>query len=197
MKIIFLDRDGVINRYPGDKSYVTRVEEFSFLPGALSALKKLTQKGYRIFVISNQAGVSKKIYSQKNLNAITGLMLKKVSRFGGKIDGIFYCIHKKEDNCSCRKPKIGLIKKALKEIGLKSPASIYFIGDSILDVETGKNAGFKTILVLSGKEKKTNQNSWEMQPDFVAKDLLAATRIVLYEDSSKLCLSRSRPQKVR
>jgi len=192
MKIIFLDRDGVINRYPGDKNYVTRVKDFVFLPGVLPALKKLTENNFRIYVVSNQAGVSKGIYSRKKLDAITGLMLKKVSASGARISKVLYCIHRQEDKCLCRKPKTGMIKKAIKGLKIKSLAASYFIGDSIKDVLTGKNAGLKTILVLSGKEKKENKKHWKTQPDFVAKDLLAATKIVLNEDSSNLCLGRRR-----
>jgi len=197
MKIIFLDRDGVINRYPGDKNYVTRVKDFAFLPGALTALKNLTKEKYRIFIISNQAGVGKGTYSQAALDAITDLMLKKVNKGGAEISGVFYCTHRADANCSCRKPKLGLIRKALKKIRFKSAKATYFVGDSIMDVQTGKNSGFKTILVLSGKEKLKNQNNWEAQPDFIAKDLLAATKIVLNENSGYLCHSRCRPQKVR
>ena len=190
MKIIFLDRDGVINRYPGHRNYVTRLKDFSFLPGALAALKKLTREGFKIFVISNQAGVSKGIYSKEKLAAINDLMLKRIANYGAKISKVFYCIHREEDHCSCRKPKIGLIRKALKGLRFDSSASTYFIGDSILDVQTGKNAGFKTVLVLSGKEKRKNQNLWQPKPDFVVKDLLAATKIVLNENSGSLRLSR-------
>ncbi|MDP3143187.1 MAG: HAD family hydrolase [Candidatus Omnitrophota bacterium] len=192
MKIIFLDRDGVINRYPGHKNYVTKIKDFSFIPGALKAIKNLSDNNFRIFVISNQAGVSKGIYSQKKLDAITDLMLQKVFASGAKIKGVFYCVHRPEDNCSCRKSKIGMIKKALVGLKLKSLASTYFIGDSILDVLTGKNAGMKTILVLSGKEKKKNQKLWQVKPDFVVRDLLAATKIVINEDPHSLCLGRRR-----
>jgi D-glycero-D-manno-heptose 1,7-bisphosphate phosphatase len=192
MKVIFLDRDGVINRYPGHRNYLTRLKDFAFVPGALAALKELTQAGFKIFVISNQAGVSKGIYSKEKLKAITALMLKRVSASGARIVRVFYCIHREEEGCPCRKPKIGLVRKALKGLRLDSRASTYFVGDSILDVQTGKNAGFKTILVLSGKENTGSRRLWQVKPDFVAKDLLAATKIVLDENSSHPRFGRSR-----
>jgi len=192
MRVIFLDRDGVINRYPGHRDYVKNLKEFSFLPGALRALKRLTDSSFKIFIVSNQAGVAKGIYSRGNLQAINAFMLKKVHSFGAKISGVYYCTHKEDDGCECRKPRLGSIKRALKKVGTRPEKPIYFIGDSTLDVETGKNAGMKTILVLSGKEKKRNQQKWQVRPDFVAKDLLAATKIVLNEDSGRLRLSRRR-----
>ena len=85
MKVIFLDRDGVINKYPGDKRYVTSLRGFKILKGSLAALKKLTEADYKIFVISNQAGVAKKLYSKKTLDQMTQYMLKEVEKAGGKI----------------------------------------------------------------------------------------------------------------
>jgi D-glycero-D-manno-heptose 1,7-bisphosphate phosphatase len=197
MKIIFLDRDGVINRYPGDKKYVTRIKDFHLLPGVLAALKKLTEQRFKISVISNQAGVSKGVYSRDKLDAITNVMLKKIEKAGAKLDGVFYCIHRKEENCACRKPGTGLIKKAMGGRKVKVSDSAYFIGDTIIDMQAGKRAGLKTILVFSGKEKQRNQSLWEVRPDFVAKDLLAATKIILNENPGHIRHCRKRPQKVR
>lgn len=178
MKAVFLDRDGVINEYPGDADYVKSWEEFHFLPKVKSALKELSQRGYKIFIISNQAGVSRGSYTQEKLDLITENMLEGLRRDGIDITGVYYCIHRPEDNCSCRKPKTGLIDTAisrLKDSGLKIELSdSYFIGDTIRDIETGKNAGLKTILVFSGKEKPQNKNSWQTLPDFVFPDLSTA-----------------------
>lgn len=178
MKVIFLDRDGVINKYPGDKDYVKSWKEFRFLPGVKSALKKLSDSSFKIFIISNQAGISKGIYSKKSLDLITEKMLKELSEDNIDMAGVYYCIHREEDNCSCRKPKTGLIDmaiKKLKEEGLEIDLSCsYFVGDTIKDMEAGKMAGLKTILVFSGKEKLANRNKWRLLPDFVAEDLSAA-----------------------
>jgi len=182
MKVVFLDRDGVINKYPGDFEYVKSWEGFQFLPNIKPALKRLCEGGFKIFIISNQAGVSKGIFSQQSLNLISENMLKELSKFEIKIDGIFYCIHKPEDNCSCRKPKTGLIDKALTTFKLKNNKDQkdgYFIGDTIRDVETGKSAGLSTILVFSGKEKPENKKNWQTQPDFTAKDLSEAVDIIV------------------
>ncbi len=181
MKVIFLDRDGVINHYPGDTRYVTSWKEFRFLPGVKKALKRLTEAGYKIFVVSNQSGVSKGIYSKKRLDEITGRMLKELDKSKVKISGVYYCIHRNEDNCSCRKPKVGLIEIALREhnIARKVLKRSFFVGDSITDVQTGKNAGCKTILVFSGKEDPRNHNNWPIQPDFTAANLSEAVDLIL------------------
>ncbi|MFA5038991.1 MAG: HAD family hydrolase [Candidatus Omnitrophota bacterium] len=178
MMTVFLDRDGVINRYPGDRKYVTGVRHFHFLPGVLKAVSLLTKAGFRIYVISNQAGVSKGLYSRKALEEITGRMLEGIRKYGGRIDDVYYCLHTTEMNCSCRKPKAGLLKKATKacRVDLKST---YFIGDSLLDVKAGRAFGCKTILVLSGKEKLKNASRWDVIPDFIARNLLDAARHII------------------
>lgn len=182
MKVIFLDRDGVINKYPGDFEYVKSWGEFSFLPKVKDALKRLSDNGFKIFVISNQAGVSKGIYSMEALDLITNNMLQELSKDHIHIDGVYYCIHRKEENCSCRKPKTGLIDKAFREVvksNLNSSDTRYFIGDTIQDVQAGREAGLKTILIFSGKEKPQNKNNWQIQPDFTAQDLSEAVNLIL------------------
>ncbi len=180
-KIVFLDRDGVINEFPGNGNYVTKVKEFHFISGALEALKRLKENGYTVFVISNQAGVGKGIYSQDKLDRITRRMITQVSRSGGQIRKAYYCTHRTEDGCDCRKPNIGSIRAALSV--LKKPITHavhgYFVGDTEVDIAAGKNAGCKTIFVLSGMNDLGILRSWKVQPDHIAKDLLEATDIIL------------------
>ncbi len=178
MKAIFLDRDGVINKYPGDRRYVTSWKYFRFLPRVKKAISLLTQKNYKLFIISNQAGVGKKVFSKKALEEITQNMLRQIRQAGGDIEGVYYCTHRKEVLCSCRKPKAGLIDLVTKKYPLNRKKA-FFIGDTIRDVHTAKAAGCKSILVLSGKEKMRNQKLWEIQPDFVRKDLFLAARLIL------------------
>lgn len=182
VKAVFLDRDGVINEYPGDLKYVTSWDDFHFLPGVKQGLKKLSDNGYKVFIISNQAGVSKGVYAQETLDLITRNMLAELGQCGARISGVYYCIHKPEDNCSCRKPKSGLVKAAiakLKAEGLDIELTkSFFIGDTIRDIETGKSAGLKTILVFSGKEKPENKDNWHDLPDFTACDLSEAINII-------------------
>ena len=102
MKVIFIDRDGVINRDPGGwtpHSYVTRWEDFYFLPGSVEALKKLKRARYEIVVISNQAGVGRGLYTEKKLDEISANMHAEIEKNGAKIKKIYYCIHHPDDNC--------------------------------------------------------------------------------------------------
>lgn len=172
-KVIFLDRDGVINQYPGDTLYVQHWKGFRFIPGSIEGLKKLKEKGFILCVISNQAGISKGLYSQKNLDDITKRMLSRLRKQGASVDGIYYCTHAEADNCSCRKPKTGLLHRAIDELGLKPDIS-FFIGDSFRDMEAAKAFGAKPVLVLSGKEKISNRKKWKFEPDYIFDNLLVA-----------------------
>ena len=201
-KVIFLDRDGVINEFPGHGNYVTKVKEFRFVPGALEAIRKLTEQGYMLFVISNQAGVGKGIYSKDKLNRITRFMLKHVNRHKGKIKKIFYCTHRSDVGCDCRKPEIGSIKKALQSLNrnLAHAKQAFFIGDTDLDMMAGHNAGCQTIFVLSGKENRRSINRWKVKPDFIARDLREASEIILntaHENSHHSRLRRGRTHQSR
>lgn len=198
-KVIFLDRDGVINEFPGHGNYVTKVKDFRFVPGALKAIRKLTEEGFTLFVISNQAGVGKGIYSQDKLNRINRFMLKGVERSKGKIKKVFYCTHRSDVGCGCRKPEIGSIKKAFQSLNrnLSHAKGAFFIGDTDLDMMAGHNAGCQTIFVLSGKENRRSINRWKVKPDFIARDLKEASEIIANENSDHSRLRRRRTHQSR
>ncbi|MFH1857228.1 MAG: D-glycero-beta-D-manno-heptose 1,7-bisphosphate 7-phosphatase [Candidatus Omnitrophota bacterium] len=177
-KVIFLDRDGVINRDPGEKIYVTSIKDFKFIPGVIKAVRGLSFAGYKIFIISNQQGVAKNILSEATLNEITKQMRQNFEKEGAEIAGIYYCTHLKEESCGCRKPKPGLIKKAVKGLKVDLKDS-FFIGDTESDIKTGKAAGCKTILVLSGKTKNRNVECWQAKPDYIVNDLKEAADFIL------------------
>ena len=199
MKVVFLDRDGVINEFPGNGLYVTRVKDFHFIPRSLDALKRLTEDGYNIFVVSNQAGVGKGVYSKKKLDQITGHMMKNVEANGAKIDEVLYCTCKSSDACNCRKPRLGNIIKALELIDktIDDAKHAYFVGDTEVDIKAGKNAGCKTIFVLSGREDREYMKRWDVRPDFIAEDLYDAVDIILKEDIDSARDGRSRPSQGR
>jgi len=193
MRIVFLDRDGVINQFPGNGNYVTKVKDMHLLPRSMKAIKLLTEEGFHIFVISNQAGVGKGVYSRHKLNLINEKLLKGVEEAGGKIDKTYYCTHRSDAGCSCRKPETGSIKKAMKTLGrtVKSAKGKFFVGDTKSDILAGFNAGCKTILVLSGRAKRREVKEWGVKPDFIAKDLFAATEIILANEPVKKRIHRS------
>jgi len=177
--IIFLDRDGVINEYPGNYNYVTSLDNFKILTGVKEALELLYNAGFELFVVSNQAGVAKGLYT----HAVLQKMNDQLHQYLGnkiKFTGIFYCTHLPGENCDCRKPKIGSIKKAeelvVKKYGGWDKQNSFFIGDSLIDVQTARASGVKSILVFSGREKPGNQDAWDVKPDFTADDLLDAVK---------------------
>ena len=185
MNVIFLDRDGVINEYPGDGEYVTSPRQFKFINGSKEAIALLTEHGYDIYVISNQAGVSKGLFTKGTLDKITKKMLSGVKKAGGKIKKVMYCIHSKEDDCDCRKPKTGLFIRAAGDLG-EEFKEVYFIGDDKRDIETGRNLGCKTILVFSGKANKKELSEWEFLPDKVALNLMEAVKKIVLPKKSEL-----------
>jgi len=192
MKIVFLDRDGVINQYPGDGHYVTKLKDFHFLPGSLQAICDLTKAGYKIFVISNQAGVGRGVFSQEKLKRINAHMIKQVEKVGGKIRKSFYCTHRPDAGCECRKPGIGLVHKALASVHqtIEHTNGAFFVGDSQKDIQTGHKVGCKTIFVLSGGEQRPSR--WIVKPDFIVNDLKAASEIICHENFSYPRNSRGR-----
>ncbi len=198
-KIVFLDRDGVINEFPGDGKYVTRVKDFHFLPGALEAIRRLTRDGYTLFVISNQAGVDKGIYSRSKLDQITRHMMRHVQRADGRIRKIFYCTHRSDAGCDCRKPRIGSLVAAMKLIKrpVKELSRTFFIGDTKSDIEAGFRAGCRTIFVLSGHEDRRRLKKWAVYPDFITKNLLEAVQIIEHENSHHPRFRRGRTHQGR
>ena len=194
MKVVFLDRDGVINQFPGNGNYVTKVKDFHFIPGALEAIAALTELDHKIFVISNQAGVGKGIYSKDKLMRINRYMLKFVRKAKGKITRTFYCTHRSDDGCDCRKPSIGNVRRALQLLNkpIDHARKAFFVGDTGVDIEAGHNAGCKTILVLSGRENRRYMRKWKIQPDFIVKDLKEAVTIIANGHSHHSRLRRGR-----
>jgi D-glycero-D-manno-heptose 1,7-bisphosphate phosphatase len=177
-KIIFLDRDGVINQNPRSE-YVTSIEEFEFIQSSVVAMRDLSQAGYKIFIISNQQGVGKGIFSRQILDDITNWMLKSLKKEGVKVSGVYYCTHLENSQCPCRKPRAGLIEKATKglEVDFKE---VFFIGDTERDIKTAETAGCKAVLVLSGKTKNADiVNTWQDKPDYIFNDLNEAAKFIL------------------
>ena len=147
MSTIFLDRDGVINENRSD--YVKSWSEFRFLPGSREAIAKLTQAGHRIIVCTNQAGIARGTLSVEAVEDIHHRMIASIYEFGGKIEKVYYCPHDRDGDCSCRKPRPGMLLRARDEMDIDLHDAV-FIGDSITDIRAGLAAGIHTVLVLSG-----------------------------------------------
>ena len=186
-KIIFIDRDGVINKDPGGwtkHSYVEKEEEFIFVPGSIDALKKLKANNYGMIIISNQGGISKGYYTKEALKQVTNLMKSELKKEGVEFKKIYYCIHQDSDNCDCKKPKTGMFKQAEKELGIKAKGR-YFIGDGKMDVEAGNEMGLKAVLVLSGKTNVENIKDWEIKPDYIFDNLKEAVDFIIEKDKNE------------
>lgn len=180
MEIIFVDRDGVISIFTPD-DYIKNWEEFEFIKEGVEGLKILKEAGYKVVIISNQAGVNKGLFTENDLNEITKNMIEELKKKGiDNVLKVYYCIHTKEENCDCRKPKTGLFKKAEEDLGKIDFSKTYFIGDSETDIIAGKNIGTKTILVLTGKTKTPDEvEKWKIKPDYIFKSLKEAAEFIV------------------
>ena len=155
MKLIILDGDGVIN-YDSDV-YIKSPEEWQPIPGSLEAVARLTQSGYRIVLATNQAGLAKGLFSLEDLHQIHNKMYKQLFEVGGNIDAIFFCPHSPKDECSCRKPRPGMLQDISKRLGA-TLADVPFVGDSLRDLQAAITGGAKPVLVLTGNGKATLNN---------------------------------------
>jgi len=183
IEAVFLDRDGVLNvPAPFQKRYVTRWEEFKFLPGVLSALRQLKRNRMKVMVISNQSGVGRGWMTASALEEITRRMLKAIRRAGGHIHAVYYCTHAPSDRCSCRKPKPGLIRRACKEWGIR-PDRAVVVGDQWKDIQMGKAVGCKTVLVRSALtfKDKVASHPDRIRPDRTVRNLNEAVHWILKE----------------
>lgn len=172
--VVFLDRDGVINR--DSPNYIKSWSEFEFLPGSLKALKQLSLNGFSIIIITNQSVIHRKMVTKKDLNFIHNMMKKTVRSNGGEIKDIFYCPHVPEDGCDCRKPNPGLIYRAKKRYRIDLEMSI-MVGDSAKDIECARNAGCgSAILVQTGNGVKAEKILKEkmIHTDIIVPSLLEA-----------------------
>ena len=176
-KVVFIDRDGVIN--VDLWKYVETWKEFRFEKGALEALKTLTEKGFAIFIISNQAGVGDGIFTEAAMWQVHEKMIAAMAKRDIKISGARYCTHAKKARCDCRKPKTGLLEKAVARIDFDHKKT-YFVGDKLSDLETGKNFGVRTILVRTGYGRETEKKlTKKLQPDHIVNDLREAVPFIL------------------
>ena len=143
-KAVFLDRDGVINEKRDD--HVKNISEFKIFSGVGDAIKLLRDKGYLVIIITNQSAIGRKIISEKKLDEIHTELKNYLNQHDTYVDSIYYCPHTPEENCSCRKPKPGLLIKATNDFGINLEES-YFIGDSESDLNAAKEARCKGILL--------------------------------------------------
>jgi len=179
LKIVFIDRDGVINKDRPD--YVRSWSEFEFLPGSLDALELLTLNGYQIILITNQSVINRRMVTAAGLQEIHKKMTATVVDHGGSIEAIYYCPHLPEDGCNCRKPEPGLIYRAQADYGLDLSKTC-MIGDNMKDIRCARRAGCGRVILVRtghGKEAKRLCRDAGIKADHVADDLMAAVKWLL------------------
>jgi D-glycero-D-manno-heptose 1,7-bisphosphate phosphatase len=175
MKLVILDRDGVINH--DSDSYIKSPDEWKPLPGSLGAIAKFTQAGYHVVVATNQSGIGRGLFEMTTLNAIHDRMHRAAAQAGGRIDAIFYCPHGNEANCSCRKPRPGLLEEIARRFNT-ALAEVPMIGDGLRDLQAAAAAGAQPVLVLTGKGERTRREGNLPAGTRIYADLAAAAKSI-------------------
>ena len=176
MKLVILDRDGVINE--DSDSFIKSPAEWRPIPGSLEAIAKLHQSGYQVVLATNQSGVGRGLFEVSTLNAIHDRMHRALAQIGGRIDAIFFCPHSQEANCDCRKPKAGLMEEIARRfnVDLKGTPAV---GDSLRDLQAAAAVGAAPILVLTGKGRKTLEEGGLPAGTQVYDNLAAAVQAIV------------------
>ncbi len=173
-KYVILDRDGTLIV---EKNYLSDPEGVELLPGAVEGLRRLAEAGYRFVVITNQSGVGRGYFPLSAVEAVNERLVSLLETEGIRLDGVYVCPHAPDEKCACRKPQIGMIRKAASELGF-DVSGCWVVGDKAVDVELGKNAGAKAILVRTGYGASL-ESSLPVAPDAVADNLAAVADVIL------------------
>ena len=160
MKLVILDRDGTINQ--DSDQYIKSPEEWHPIKGSLEAIARLTQADYRVVVATNQSGIARGLFDTRTLFAIHDTLLRALAQVGGRIDAFFFCPHKAEDRCGCRKPQPGMLLEVARRFNVALD-EVHMVGDAQRDLEAAAAAGAKPVLVLTGKGIET-RDAGKMPP---------------------------------
>jgi D-glycero-D-manno-heptose 1,7-bisphosphate phosphatase len=184
-RAVFLDRDGVINENRPD--HVKSLEEFVLLPGAAQALCLLSDVRMPVVVVSNQAAINRGLVSQDTVQSIHRHMVEMARSAGGRIDAVFYCPHRPDEGCACRKPRPGLLEQAAMALEIDLSGS-YLVGDALSDVRAALAVRAQPLMVLTGRGKSQvpllAANGLEDVPVF--NDLLEAAVWILKQEGVPL-----------
>ena len=182
MKLIILDRDGVINQDRDD--FVKSADEWIPIEGSMDAIAFLTEAGYTITVATNQSGIGRKYFTMQHLAEMHNKMHRLVQQAGGVIDGIWFCPHTAADECNCRKPKPGMVEDIIARFNARAE-DVYMVGDSLRDLQAIAAVGGKSVLVLTGKGEKTLQNEGDQLPEgtLVFDNLMAFSQYIMQQQA--------------
>lgn len=152
IKFVVLDRDGVINEKAPEGQYITRSEDLKLLPGAAAAIRKLNQTGRTVVVVTNQRGIALGLMTEEDLMSVHQHLYEMLAEQGAHLDSLYYCPHDRA-GCNCRKPAIGMIEAARRDFpdASASNANGLLIGDSLSDIQTARNAGMRSVLIIGGE----------------------------------------------
>lgn len=170
-KAVFIDRDGTLIE---EVNFLSNVEDLRVFPYTSEAVRLLKDAGFLVIVVTNQSGIGRGIYDEAAMHSIHEAMQEQLENM---IDAFYYCPHLPCDGCDCRKPELGMINLALKDFEIDLQGS-WMIGDKKIDVETGKNAGTKTAMVMTGYGR-SHSKALDVMPDVLAENLLDAVREAL------------------
>jgi D-glycero-D-manno-heptose 1,7-bisphosphate phosphatase len=173
MKLVILDRDGVIN-FDSDQ-YIKSPSEWRPIPGAIEAIARLNQNGYRIAVATNQSGIGRGLFDMATLNAMNDKMMELVFRQGGRIDALFFCPHTAVEDCNCRKPRTGMLEEIAARFHTELKG-VPAIGDSLKDLQAAEAVGAQPILVLTGKGTQTRDQGGMPKKTLVFDNLAEASK---------------------
>lgn len=175
---VFLDRDGTINEEVG---YLNHLSRLRLIKGVGKALRALQERGVKLFVVTNQSGPARGYFPKELVEKTNAEIKRRLRRQGVVIEEFFVCLHHPDEDCSCRKPKTGLLEQAFAKYPIDKNRA-YVVGDRLIDVELAKNAGLKGILVLTGYGRGEMEYVLpykSIKPDYIAEDLVDAVNFIL------------------
>lgn len=182
---VFIDRDGTISEEVG---YVNHLSRYQVYPWTAPAIRNINQAGLKAIVVTNQAGVARGYFAENLVKQVHEKLRTEMTQSGAYLDAIYYCPHHPSvgeppyrQACACRKPNTGMLERAVAEFNIDLARS-FVIGDRYGDIQLARNAGSRSIFVLSGYglgEYEHQRHSWELQPDCIARDLLEASQWIL------------------
>lgn len=176
MKLVILDRDGVINF--DSEQFIKNPDEWKPIPGSLEAIARLNHAGFRVVVASNQSGIGRGLFDMAALNAINDKMYRALGQVGGRIDALFYCPHAADSNCGCRKPRPGMLLDIAQRFNVDL-GGVPAVGDSLRDLQAAVAVGAQPILVMTGKGRKTREAGGLPENTLVFADLAEAVRHIV------------------
>ena len=183
-KAVFIDRDGTIIR---ERNYLRRIKDVGLMAGAVKGLQRLRAAGYKLVMVTNQSGIGRGYLTEKKLKQIRAYLQKILAKKKAGFDAVYYCRHLPDDGCNCRKPKLGMVKKAAKRLNINLKKS-FSIGDHTNDFLLGQNMGGRGIFLLTGhgreELRKIRNGPRRLSPDKIAGSFIESVKWIIKQDEN-------------